>query len=56
VCLVQERFETLAREQLAAIESAHPGASGRISCVRGETSPIPGWGWKTRPRALCATS
>jgi thioester reductase-like protein len=43
VCLVQERFETLAREQLAAIESAHPGASGRISCVRGDITD-PGLG------------
>jgi thioester reductase-like protein len=36
VCLVQERFEALAREQLAAILGAHAHARGRIELVRGD--------------------
>src|SRR4030095_15682144 len=39
-CLVQQRFLDLAREQVAAIEPAHPHARGRLDCVVGDiTAP-----------------
>ena len=43
VCLVQERFEPLAREQLREIERAHANAHGRLSLVRGDIT-APGLG------------
>ena len=43
VCLVQERFDGLAREQLLAIERAHASARGRLSLVRGDIT-APGLG------------
>jgi thioester reductase-like protein len=39
-CLVQERFQKLALESVAALEAAHPGSRGRIQCVGGDiTAP-----------------
>jgi thioester reductase-like protein len=39
-CLVQERFQALALESVAALEQAHPETRGRIQCVGGDiTAP-----------------
>jgi thioester reductase-like protein len=39
-CLVQERFQKLALESVAALEAAHPETRGRIQCVTGDiTAP-----------------
>jgi len=39
-CLVQERFQKLALESVAALERAHPETVGRIQCVGGDiTAP-----------------
>jgi thioester reductase-like protein len=42
-CLVQERFLGAAREQVAAIEAAHPHARGRMGVVQGDIT-APGLG------------
>ena len=43
LCLVQERFLPAARESMAAIEAAHPGARGRLDAVVGDIT-APGLG------------
>ncbi len=35
-CLVQEKFEPVARRSLAELEAAHPGTRGRVELVRGD--------------------
>ena len=35
-CLVQEKFEPVARRAVAELEAAHPGARGRLALVRGD--------------------
>jgi thioester reductase-like protein len=42
-CLVQEKFEAVARRSLAELESAHPGTRGRLELVRGDIT-LPGLG------------
>src|SRR5215207_6515202 len=39
-CLVQERFQELALQSVAALEAGHPERRGRIQCVTGDiTAP-----------------
>jgi thioester reductase-like protein len=51
-CLVQERFLGLAKQEIAAIEKAHPHARGRIGVVTGDIT-TPGLGLQeSEARAL----
>jgi thioester reductase-like protein len=43
VCLVQRKFETLAKERVAALEAAEPALAGRIDLVPGDLT-APGLG------------
>ena len=42
-CLVQEKFEPVARRSLAELEAAHPGPRGRLELVKGDITQ-PGLG------------